>query len=309
MALETERDYNRDDGWRLAGLDEVFREERPIDDEFFTILCGSVGAVQELVRAALGDDRVVVREATPQRKIRNAGRRSVTLDCECVLGDGTPVDVEVQNRPTDDDLGRIQYHLSSMRVQHTAPGTAWSGVARPIVIYVCDYDGLRGLGADGASVAVWDNVLQTSDGALHLERAAREAVVVNATWRDDSIKLCRLMRLYTQTHSEEPASSEEFPETCEAINLVKHTEQGRQKMGSLLETRMEALLEEKLEEKKNEIERDMLSRLYLSGDLSADKAARECRMGRDEFIEVARRYALEHPEEARGDGDAGRDER
>ena len=264
-----------------------------------------VGAVQELVRAALGDDEVIVREATPQRKIKNAGRRSVTLDCECVLGDGTPVDVEVQNRPTDDDLGRIQYHLSSMRVQHTAPGTAWSGVARPIVIYVCDYDGLRGLGADGASVAVWDNVLQTSDGALHLERAAREAVIVNATWRDDSIKLCRLMRLYTQTHSEEPASSEEFPETCEAINLVRHTKQGRQKMGSLLEMHMKGLLDET----RAETQRDVLSRLYLSGNLSAELAARECRMGRDEFLEVARRYALEHPEEARGDEDAGRDER
>lgn len=161
------------------------RRMRPIDDAFFKHVAEDRGAVEEIVRAALGDATLQVESCSPQEQIDVVGRRSVCVDALCRTADGRWVNVEAQVAHRHDDLRRVRMHLSLITATKTPKAAEFKDIPDVAVVYLADYDPL-GEGRLAYSYGWAD--MDTGEPADFGERA----VLVNGTVRDGS-GLSRLM--------------------------------------------------------------------------------------------------------------------
>ncbi len=248
---------------------ERIKQFRPIDDVFFEVLADDAAFCQEILRVILEDDKLTILEVKMQKDVRNLVGRSVRLDALCTLGNGTLCNVEVQRSNNDNHFKRIRYNASCITASETEPGTLFENVPSIIVVYISEFDILKGQRA-----------------AYHIDSVVRETgkilddgmktICVNTKAKDGS-KIAELMQLFTQTEINEP----KFPIFTKRMNEIKHSERGQRKMCEIMEEYAEEYAEERVEETKKEMVQEMLSQ-----DIPVNVVARCAKMDVERILEI-----------------------
>ena len=187
---------------------------RPIDDVFFEVIAADPKVCEEILRTILEDDKLVVEDVIVQGSKRNIYGRSVRLDALCTLGDGSKCNIEVQRSNDDDHLKRARFNASSITVKDSEPGEKFENVQEVCVVYISEFDFLKG----GLTVYHVDKVIrengQVIDDGLH-------EIFVN-TVIDDVSDIADLMSCFEKKEVNNP----KFPLLSSRVRDLKTTEGG-----------------------------------------------------------------------------------
>ena len=104
---------------RLKKYNKKFKVSTLMDDMKFRMVCESKGAIEEILRVILKDDKLVVVESIKQKTEDMPMFHGVILDCRCRLKTGEYVDIEVQISLDDDPVKRTRYNASMLTVEHS----------------------------------------------------------------------------------------------------------------------------------------------------------------------------------------------
>lgn len=119
-----------------ARIREEAKKLNPIDDVFFQVMAEDKLVCQEILQTILEDPGLEVVKVVPQRELRNLQGRSVRLDAECILGNGTHADVEVQKQDDDNHQRRVRYNAACLTTNITNPGIKFKKVPDVITVYI-----------------------------------------------------------------------------------------------------------------------------------------------------------------------------
>ena len=119
---------------------ERVKDFRLIDDVFFEVFAQDKEACQEILRAILEDDELIVTSVVVQSSERNLYGRSVRLDALCTMGDGTKCNIEVQRADNDDHFRRVRFNASSITVKNSEPGEYFEDILDLYMVYISEND-------------------------------------------------------------------------------------------------------------------------------------------------------------------------
>ena len=204
-------------------LIEKIQMLRPIDDTFFEVLADDVEFCEEILQIILQDEKLKVLSVIVQKSVRNLVGRSVRVDALCQLGTGEKVNIEVQRSDKDHHLKRIRYNASCITASETEPGERFENVPTVIMVYISEFDFLKG----NRTIYHIDNVVRETgaaiDNGLHI-------VCVNAKI-DDGTDIAELMKCFMQTE----VDNQKFPAVSKRMKYLKHSEGGLEKMCKIME--------------------------------------------------------------------------
>ena len=251
---------------------ERIRDLRPIDDVFFEVLARNVSVCQEMLRTILEDDSLVVTSVITQSDKRNLYGRSVRLDALCTLGNGTKVNVEVQRSDNDNHLKRALFNASSITVRESEPGTKFEEVLELYIVYISEFDFLKG-----------DKTI------YHVEKVLRETgqviddglyeIFVN-TAVDDGTEIAELMSCFTKKE----VKNARFPMLSSEVRRLKESEGGMQVMCEVMQKYERlAVREDHIKKIKKMIARGCSKEFILDLDYTEEEYAEaEAELGRAE---------------------------
>ena len=206
-----------------AKIQEIVKQLNIIDDTLFQKMAEDPGFCEEVISTVL-EQKVIVKEVTPQNSIKNLQGRSVTLDALCELENGKECNVEVQKANDDDHQRRVRYNTSCITANITDPGVKFKDVPDVISIYISKFD-----------------MFQSGKTVYHIDRIVRETgkvldnglqeIYVN-TKIDDGTDIAELMRIFTITDA---YNFEKFPKVSKRKKQFKESEGGNEKMCDLVE--------------------------------------------------------------------------
>ena len=265
-----------------AKIREEAKKLNPIDDLMFRKMAEDKGFCEEILRVMLEDRNLSVLEAVPQWSGTNLQGRSVILDAKCVKGDGTQVDVEVQNADDDDHQRRVRYNGAILTTNVADPGSKFKNVPDVCVVFISRFDIFNG----GHPLYHIDRVVRETGQAV---RNGFEEVYVNAAVRDGS-EVSALMEVF----ADNDAYDARFPKTSSSKRRYKETEGGLDTMCEIMEKlRNEARTEGRKEGRKEgrrEGSLATLSALVREGVLTLPQAARMAEMTEDVFAENMKNF-------------------
>ena len=164
------------------------------------------------------DDSLVVTSVITQSDKRNLYGRSVRLDALCTLGNGTKVNVEVQRSDNDNHLKRARFNASSITVRESEPGTKFEEVLELYIVYISEFDFLKGDKTIYHVEKVLRETGQVIDDGLH-------EIFVN-TAVDDGTEIAKLMSCFTKKE----VKNARFPMLSSEVRRLKESEGGMQVM-------------------------------------------------------------------------------
>ena len=242
----------------------------PIDDVFFECLSEQPGVCQEMLRVILQDPELFVKEVIPQRSERNPFGRSVRLDCLCILGDGSLVNIEIQRSDNDDHIRRTRFNAASITVHASEPGSRFADVAEVYVIYISQFD----LFKEDKTLYHVDKILRETGTRID---DGEHIIFVNTAVNDGS-DIAGLMSCMLQ----EEVTDERFPCLAAGIRTLKETEGGTTSMCKLMDKYIEEAKEpllRQMEEDRRQMEmkdRQMEEDRRKIEELTAKLAALSC---------------------------------
>ena len=192
------------------------RDFRPIDDVFFEVLARNPKVCEEMLQTIMEDDSLTVTSVVTQSDERNLYGRSVRLDALCVLGNGAKVNVEVQRSDNDNHLKRARFNASSITVRDSQPGTDFSDVMELYIVYISEFDFLKGNKTIYHAEKVLRETGAVIDDGLH-------EIFVN-TVINDGTKIADLMSCFTKKE----VKNDNFPVLSSEVKRLKETEGGVQ---------------------------------------------------------------------------------
>lgn len=235
---------------------KTIQDFKPINDVFFEVLADDVAFCQEILRVILEDDNLIASSVNVQKDVKNLMGRSVRLDVLCTLGDGTICNIEVQRANNDNHFKRIRYNAACITANETEPGTKFENIPSVIMVYISEFDILKG-----------------EKTTYHIDKVVRETgevlddgmkiVCVNTKINDGS-RIAQLMQLFIQKEVNEP----NFPAFTNRMNYIKHSERGKKQMCEVMEKYAKEYAQDKIKETKKEMIQEMLK-----DNMSMDKIA------------------------------------
>ena len=222
------------------------------------------------------DDSLVVTSVVTQSDERNLYGRSVRLDALCTLGNGTKVNVEVQRSDNDNHLKRARFNASSITVRESEPGTKFEEVLELYIVYISEFDFLKGDKTIYHVEKVLRETGQVIDDVLH-------EIFVN-TAVDDGTEIAELMSCFTKKE----VKSARFPMLSSEVRRLKESEGGMQVMCEVMQRyeRMAAEAakhEERIQAIKNMIAKGYTKDSILDLDYTEEEYAEaEAELGREE---------------------------
>lgn len=209
---------------------------RPIDDTFFEVLADDVEFCEEILRTILQDKKLNVLSVTVQKSVRNLVGRSVRADALCQLGSGEKANIEVQRSDNDNHLKRIRYNASCITASETEPGERFENVPTVIIVYISEFDFLKG----NQTIYHIDHVVRETGATVD---NGLQTICVN-TKIDDGTDIAELMKCFMQTEVE----NDKFPAISKRMKYLKHSEGGLEKMCKIMEEYAKEYLEEHAED-------------------------------------------------------------
>ena len=193
---------------------EKIKDLRPIDDVFFEVLAADPRVCEEILQTILEDPGLAVESVIPQDTLPNLYSRSVRLDALCVLGNGKRVNIEVQRSDSDDHLRRVRFNAAAVTVHGSHPGTDFRQIPDVIVVFITEFDFLRG----GKTIYHVDKVLRETGTVID---DGQQEIYVN-TVVDDGSRIADLMSCFTKKQVE----NRNFPVLSTTVQKYKTTEGG-----------------------------------------------------------------------------------
>ena len=208
------------------------------------------------------DDSLVVTSVITQSDKRNLYGRSVRLDALCTLGNGTKVNVEVQRSDNDNHLKRARFNASSITVRESEPGTKFEEVLELYIVYISEFDFLKG-----------DKTI------YHVEKVLRETgqviddglyeIFVN-TAVDDGTEIAELMSCFTKKE----VKNARFPMLSSEVRRLKESEGGMQVMCEVMQKYERlAVREDHIEKVKKMIDKGYTKEAILDLDYTEEEYA------------------------------------
>ena len=220
-----------------AKIQEIVKQLNIIDDTLFQKMAEDPGFCEEVISTVL-EQKVIVKEVTPQNSIKNLQGRSVTLDALCELENGKECNVEVQKANDDDHQKRVRYNTSCITANITEPGAKFKNVPDVIAIYISKFD-----------------MFQSEKTVYHIDRVVRETgevqdnglqeIYVN-TKIDDGTDISELMHIFTVADA---YNFEKFPRVSKRKKQFKESEGDNEEMCDLVENYAKKRAEEATAEK------------------------------------------------------------
>lgn len=252
---------------------EDIKKLRLIDDLFFEAFAENKEAIEEVLRVILEDELLSVVDVITQSSGRNLYGRSVRLDALCILGDGRKCNVEVQRSDNDDHGRRARYNGSMITIKDSNPGDKFENVVNVIVVYISEFDFLRG----GKPIYHIDKVIRETGERFD---DGFEEVFVNTAVSDGS-RISRLMSCFTKPIVQDS----EFPKMSAEVTRLKTTEGGLNAMCEIMERyTSEARLEGRAEGRTEE--RKLLILNMLKNGMTPEAVSKACDLPLDEVKEV-----------------------
>jgi len=245
---------------------------RLINDVFFEVAARDKGMCEEILRTIIGDPNLVVEDVITQCSERNLYGRSVRLDALCILGNGTRCNIEVQRADNDDHLRRMRFNAASITVNESNPGERFGDVIEVYIVYISEKDIL----GKGKTMYHIDKTIRETgeivDDGLH-------EILVNAEISDGS-DVSELMSCFLQ----DEVKNAKFPRISARVNECKTSKGERTAMCKIVE---EIVAQERIEERVK-----VFLDLFLSGDISKEKAAQKLNMSVEHFLELAKQEGV-----------------
>lgn len=204
-------------------VQEIVEQLNIIDDTFFQKVAEDIEFCEEMISTIL-QQKVVVKEVTPQNSIKNLQGRSVVLDALCILENGKECNIEVQKADDDDHQKRVRYNTSCITANITEPGTKFKNVPDVIGIYISKFDMFK----LGKTVYHIDRVIRETGDVQH---NGLQEIYVN-TKIDDGTDIAELMRIFT---NKDAYDFQKFPKTSKRKKQFKENEGGNAEMCDLVE--------------------------------------------------------------------------
>ena len=214
-------------------VQEIVKQLNIIDDTLFQKMAEDPGFCEEVISTVL-EQKVIVKQVTPQNSVKNLQGRSVVLDALCELENGDECNVEVQKADDDDHQRRVRYNTSCITANITEPGTKFKDVPDVIGIYISKFD-----------------MFQSRKTVYHIDRVVRETgevqdnglqeIYVN-TRIDDGTDIAELMKIFTESDAYD---FEKFPKVSNRKKQFKESEGGKEEMCDLVENYAKQKAEEK----------------------------------------------------------------
>ena len=203
---------------------EEAKRLNPIDDVLFQVMAEDKEFCQEILRTILEDQDLIVVKHNPQRQYQNLQGRSVRLDLECVLGNKTLVNVEVQKANDDDHQRRVRYNASCITTNISDPGIKFEKIPDVIIIFITKFD----IFGDGYPIYHVDRTIRETKRTVD---NGMSEIYVNATVRDNS-EVSELMRIFVE---DSYYNDEKFPHTSKQKRYFKTDEGGLNHMCDIVE--------------------------------------------------------------------------
>ena len=194
-----------------------------IDDTLFQKMAEDPDFCDEVISSVL-EQKVIVKNVTPQNSVKNLQGRSIVLDALCELENGEECNVEVQKANDDDHQKRVRYNTSCITANITEPGAKFKNVPDVIAIYISKFD-----------------MFQSEKTVNHIDRGVRETgevqdnglqeINVN-TKIDDGTDIAELMHIITDGDAYD---FEKFPNVSKRKKQFKESEGGNEEMCDLVE--------------------------------------------------------------------------
>ena len=194
-----------------------------IDDTLFQKMAEDPEFCEEVISTVL-EQKVIVKNVTPQNSVKNLQGRSVVLDALCELENGEECNIEVQKANDDDHQKRVRYNTSCITANITEPGAKFKNVPDVIAIYISKFD-----------------MFQSEKTVYHIDRVVRETgevqdnglqeIYVN-TKIDDGTDIAELMHIFTDADAYD---FEKFPKVSKRKKQFKESEGGNEEMCDLVE--------------------------------------------------------------------------
>lgn len=249
---------------------ETARSLRIIDDTLFRLMAKNKKVCQEILRTLLDMPELIVIRSDAQYTITSL-HREITIDAFCIMSDGSYCNVEMQKADSNNDIGRVRFHASSMTANHTPKGTDFDNVPDVKIVYFTEYDALN----NGQTITHVTRCMRLSDGRYVPVNDGEDIYFAN-TCIDDGTDKSELMKLMLKSDA---FYNEKFPAISESINYYKRTKGGFNKVCKAVEKYAQSVAEsvaaeanKKLEEA-NKKANDTIKNLLSAGKLSVEEIA------------------------------------
>ena len=230
-------------------IEEKIKTLVPMDDILFIKLAGHNDFCCEMLRVFLNDPNIEVCSNKPQVKLVNFQGRSVILDLECKLSDGSIVAVEVQKANNDDHQRRVRYNSSLLTINRTETGIDFKDIPNIISIFISSFDVFK----LGCTIYKVKHFAECKGKLIALDNGLQEIYVNSAYCDEDDSTVSKLMRVFSEKNYND---HELFPRTTELKRQYTQTEEGivcmRDIIAELLEGSREKIFQEGKQEGKQE---------------------------------------------------------
>ena len=204
-------------------LDSI-KEFTLMDDSFMTkVFEDDIERTQFMLRIIMNNDKIKVKKAFTQKRIKNLQGRDVQLDILAEKANGEKFNVEVQNESGGAIPQRARYHMGVLDAQSLPKGKYFDKLPENYVIFITKNDVLQGnLPIYHIHRTIDENGRSFVDGS-HI-------IYVNNRIQDDT-PLGRLMHDFCCKNPDDM----HYKELAEKTRYFKENEKGVEQMGEVME--------------------------------------------------------------------------
>ena len=204
-------------------LDSI-KEFTLMDDPFMTkVFEDDIERTQLMLRIIMNSDKIKVKKAFTQKRIKNLQGRDVQLDILAEKANGEKFNVEVQNESRGAIPQRARYHMGVLDAKSLPKGKYFDKLPENYVIFITKNDVLQGdLPIYHIHRTIDENGQSFVDGS-HI-------IYVNSRIQDDT-PLGRLMHDFCCKNPDDM----HYKELAEKTRYFKENEKGVEQMGEVME--------------------------------------------------------------------------
>lgn len=250
-----------------------------LDDPFMSkVFEDDIKRTQFLLRILLRNDKIKVKKASTQKRIKNLQGRDLQLDILAENAEGQKFNVEIQNESSGAIPQRARYHLSLLDAKSLPKNQNFKHLPENYVIFITKKDVLK------CKLPIY-HIHRTIDenGKSFLDGS--HIIYVNSEIQDET-PLGRLMHDFRCKNPDDMY----YQELADKVRYFKEDEEGLDIMGDVMEKLM-AKREREAAERIKKAERKKLAKSLLTENESLERTARLTELSLNEVRKIAEKLS------------------
>lgn len=267
---------------RNEKLNRIIRTSIPLKNDVFMIFARSKKFCQEFLRVILQDKKLVVLENNIQKVLPSFANKSVILDMLCKLSDGSIVNVEIQLTKEKFHAKRILTYASKIRTYELGKGVTYKDAKDIIIIYLTLEDIFK-LGSTVYEVKM--DIMSDQGKKVSEWNAGLKVYYVNTKGLTN-----KTINEYLKLLTDRTTFNNKYKITNEIkTDLYKKggAHMSKEMMEVLDDVRLEAM-EKGMEKGRAEGETEAFVKIYKSGMINANDAARMLNISVEQFLKYTK---------------------